>query len=175
MENHQKHFQLARKEIDLADHLLYVTYPVVKDSKFLLSITEHIINASRLALRSFLEFERYYKRIDPYLQKFEMELQIFKETLIPQYNFNEKYYRLLKKLKELDTYNKESVMRFKRGDAYILAKHNYKMKTLKIDIVKLYLKLTKEFIDLIEDTMKKEPRVFNQERPEKPRFSLGFR
>jgi len=154
MEKHEELFAKAKRESDLADHLLYVTYPLVKETKFLLAITEHIIRAAKLALRALLEYERYYKRLEPFPKKFGIEIELFREKPERRYGFDPRYFRLLRRLQELEVYRAESPMMFKRKDKYILTDREYNIKTIDVEKVKKYNNLVKGFIRRVEAILK---------------------
>ncbi|MBD3263097.1 hypothetical protein GF374_01820 [Candidatus Woesearchaeota archaeon] len=153
---HEQLMQIAKKEIEVADHLLYMTYPMIKETKFLLAIAGHIITASRAALQSLLEYERYYKQIEAYPKNFAMEISIYRQKLEEKYKFDPKYYRLLGKLLEVYKYDKNGTMRFRRGNKYILTSHDYDTATLDLNSVKRYSSVTRKFVNDIKAVIKNE-------------------
>jgi len=153
-EKHEQLIQFAKKEIEIGDHLLYMTYPMIKETKFLLAITDHIIKSGRAALQALLEYERFYKRIDAYPKNFALEISIFRQKLEQRYNFDPVYYRLLNKLLEVYKFDKNSTVRFKRGDKYILTSSNYDMTVLDVNSVKRYSSVTRKFIETVRQVIK---------------------
>lgn len=141
--------ELAKKEIEVADHLLYMTYPMIKETKFLLAIIDHVIKAARAALEALLEYERYYKRLEAYTKNFALEISIFRQKLERKYKIDPKFYRLLIKLLEVQKFEQNSAVRFRRGDKYILTSSNYEMTILDLETVKRYSHLTRKFVDLV--------------------------
>src|SRR3972149_4361933 len=127
----------ARKEMSVADHLLYVTYPVVKESKFLLSIASKIATSARLALQALLEYEKMNNSIMDYPQRFDST-----------------FHRLMQRLFEIYQSNKSSVVKFKRGDSYILASKDYTLSVLDYETVKKYANVTKKFISSVDEISK---------------------
>jgi len=150
----------AKKEIGIADHLIYVTYQMVSEIKILMAISEHIISAAHAALESLLEFERHWKRLDAYHQSFALEISIYRNKDIEKrHGFDPKFYRLLQKLLEIRKFDKTSIMRFKRGDRYILSTGDYQMSVLDIDNMKRYKYLTQKFIESVESIIAKQVQV----------------
>lgn len=154
-EKHEELLQFAKKEIEVADHLLYMTYPMVKETKFLLAIIDHIIKSGRAALQALLEYERFYKRIEAYPKNFAMEISIYRQKLESKYEFDHVFYRLLNKLLEVQKFDQNSTVRFKRGDKYILTSSTYEMTTLDENSVKRYSSVTRKFVAQIEKIIKK--------------------
>jgi hypothetical protein len=157
MAKHKELIASARKEIDLADHLLYVTYPLVKETKFLLAITEHVISSAQKALQALLEYEYYYKRARMCPPNFALQISAFRDKIEKRYEFDPTFFRLLKKLLEIHKFEKDSIVRFKRGDKYILTTGEYNHITvLDMDNVKRYLNFTKKFVAKIEPIVMKD-------------------
>ena len=140
----------SKKEIKIADHLLHVTYAMVSEAKILLAVAGHVVNSARFSLEALLEFEKHWKRLDAYHPNFALEISIFRNKEIEKrYSFDPKFYRLLQKLLEIHRFDKEALVRFKRGDKYILANGGYNLSVLDLESLKRYSGLTKKFVENI--------------------------
>jgi len=147
----------AKKEIEIADHMIYVTYKMISEVKILLAVSEHIVKATHAALESLLEFERHWKRLEPYHQNFALEISIYRNKDVEKrYGFDPKFFRLMQKLLEIDKVDKTSIMRFKRGDRYILSTGDYQMSVLDIESLKRYKYLAQRFIESISAIIEKQ-------------------
>lgn len=155
MEVHQFLLSQARKEIAIADHFLFVTFPLTSELKILIAVTEHIITAANSALQALLEFEHAYKRLELFPKNFEAMILIYQEKVAKRYNFNPIYARLLEKLAEVKQFIRACNTRFVRQDKYVFANSEYKTHTLEHDKVKKYCKLTKDFIGDVEKIITK--------------------
>ncbi|MBT3582373.1 hypothetical protein HN924_03620 [Candidatus Woesearchaeota archaeon] len=153
---HKEIMAKARREIDLADHLVYVTMPLTDDTKFMLAIIEHVFNASSSAIESVLEQMRYYKKLEAFPRTFGAMTDIWVRDVQDKHNFERKYAEFLKKVGEMRHAISTSSMRFKRQDKYILTNDVYSLKVLDIDTVKKYLSIAKDFVDKSEDIIKEE-------------------
>ena len=67
MEQFQIERELAKQKIKVADHIISVTYPLVKDPKLLLGVLENIHSALMHCISAILEYDRLFKRIPPFL------------------------------------------------------------------------------------------------------------
>ncbi len=148
---HKELIQQSLKEIALADHLIYVTYPLIREVKFLAAIAEHVTKAAELALKSLLTYEREYKRIEPFADNFAVMIDVFSPDVQRRYNFGPEYMHLLKRLVELKQYNQESTLRFRRKDKYILTTQNYDIHILDLDKVKRFCQATKNFVNKVDE------------------------
>src|SRR3989338_7533747 len=108
---HEELLVAARKEMEVADHLLYVTYPMVKESKFLLSVASKVATSARIALQALLD----------YPPSFVAQMSIYKRELERKHNLDPTFHRLFQRLFEIYQSNKNSLIKFKRGDSYVLA------------------------------------------------------
>jgi len=139
----------AVKEVSTSDHLLYVTYQTIKTPKFLVSISEHIIKAAKLALQALLEYEIAYKRVFTYSNELAPQLDVFKDELYKRHRFHPDHLLLLKKLLKLEKFAKEAVVSFPRENRYYFSNPNMETESIGLDDVKALLKRTKSFIDKV--------------------------
>lgn len=153
---HKKHISKARREIDLADHLVYVTMPLTDDTKFLLAITEHIFTSASSAVEAALEQRRYYKKLEAFPRTFSAMTDIWSREVQDRHNFERKHLDFLKKIQEMKHAVATSSLRFKRQDKYILTSDIYDLKVLDLETIKRYLVIAKDFVDRSEELIGKE-------------------
>jgi len=154
IEKHDEQIFLAKKAIKIADHLTYMTYPLVKDLKIIVSITENIYMAVANAMEAVLQYDRYYKRINPLAENFESRYQVFKEKCAPRYEFDRNDLSLVDELRALIKQHADSNMEFVRSDKLIICSPSFKMKTLDINAIKQYIIKTKKFVMKAEAALK---------------------
>lgn len=147
MEDFQILLEEANKIFNSADHLVYVTYPLVKDIKLLIKITENINNAMFKYMNAILTYERFYKRIGPLPDNFDSRFEIFKIHIAKRYNLDRNHVMMLLELKELVEKHKTSKMEFIRKDKFVICGNHYRvMKTLTLEKVKSYVNNMKPFV-----------------------------
>jgi len=66
MEEFEKNFQTAIKSLKIADHMTYVTYPLVTEQRLLLKIFDEIHKSVINCINTILNYEYLYKRIRIY-------------------------------------------------------------------------------------------------------------
>lgn len=141
--------ELAKKAISsfrTADHLTYVTFPLVNDTKLILTILENINLALINAMNAALEYERYYKRLMPLPENFESRYLIFEDKLINKYNILQKEAQLIRQINYIIESHKESPIEFSRKDKFVICNHSYKMKTITMPEIKEFLTQTRSLI-----------------------------
>ena len=153
---HQQLVAKARREVDLADHLVYVTMPLTEDMKFILAVSEHIYLSASLAVEAMLEQYRYFKKIEAFPRNFIAMVDLWTREVQVKCNFERKYADFLRRVQEVKHAMDTSSMRFKRRDKYILTSDVYDLKVLDLETVKKYLLVAKDFIDKSEEVIKEE-------------------
>lgn len=162
MEKYEISREKAKRNIQIADHMLSVTYPLIKDTKLLLAIIENIFLAMTNAMASVLYFERMYKRIPPFQDTFESKLNIFREKLVHRYNIDKGLVADIQEIKNIILEHKKSRVEFKRKDRFVICSDNYKLRTLGIKDIKNYLAKAKLFIEEMANILKKNEGIFKQ-------------
>lgn len=133
-----------------ADHLAYITYPLVKDNKLMIVILENINNALIKGIEAILYYDRLYKRIPPYPENFHSKLDVFKIKCALRYNFDRSFIILIQDIYELVEQHKKSPMEFIRKDKFVICSYDYKkVNTLNIDKLKSYINEAKPFLEKI--------------------------
>lgn len=156
MEPYAELLAKARKEIEIADHFIHVTFKMISEVKILLAISEHIFSATHAALQALLTYERAFKRIEAYQPNFAVELSIYRNKDVEKrYGFDPKFFRLMQKLMEINKIDKTSILRFKRGNNYILSTGDYEMTVLDIESLKRYRYLSQRFIESVSAIIEK--------------------
>jgi len=133
----------ARKRIDIAHHMMTITYPAVQDSKLLLGILENIFLAQANAMSALLYHERLFKRIPPFQDTFESKLNMLQFKCAKQYDINPEEIKMLQEVKEIIANHKKSPFEFAKKDKFVICSNEYKLDTISPIKVKEYLQKTK--------------------------------
>ena len=141
----------AAHRLSVADHMLTMTYPLVKDPKLLLAVLENLHRSSDAALGAFALEEREHKRI-PFvpLSTFEDRHAAVSRYLAEKPGIPHDLLRALQEMKELLAEHKTSPVEFTRNDQYVMCDEKYRVKTLGLDDLKGYLKRTKGLVSLVQ-------------------------
>ncbi len=156
MENYHELINKAQKEIDSSDHLLFVTYNIVKDSKFVFSVTNQLIDAVKYALEALLEFERKSKLIEPYPKQFNFMVETFKKKVAERREFEEKTLIFLNKLVSMEQTIDSSSLNFRRGDTYVLADEDFGTQSIELQTIKSYFSSAQEFVSKVGDIIEQD-------------------
>jgi len=150
----------ANKAFETADHLTYVTYPLVNDLKLLLHIVDQLNLALSKGMDALLYYDYIYKRISNIPNDFNRKLDIFKNHTSRRYGISRETIVLISDVAEIINKRKEAPMEFSRKDKYVIAYENYRLKTITLDKVKSYLNEGKGFVKKLNEVLEASDRRF---------------
>ena len=145
----------ARKELDSSEHLLFVTFNLVKDSKFVFTVTTQLISSLRLGLEALLEYDRQNKNIEPFPRHFPSMVETFKTKVSERREFDPATTGFLRRMIELEQSLKTSSIHFRREDTYVIADEEYGTKSYDMNTIKSFFSQAQEFIDKVGEIIVK--------------------
>ena len=154
----------ANKTLRLADHMLYVTYPLMKDNKLLIHIVKNIDNSLKSSIDAFIRYDLVYKRIRADPQSFVEKLHIFSKISSQRYGFKQEDFEFIEEVRELIEKHKKSPIEFVRGNKLIITYSNFKTKILTVDSVKDIISKAKPFIVKLNNILKKDELLTRRKR-----------
>jgi len=134
MEEFKITFQQAVKSLQIADHMTYVTFPLVNDKRLLLKIFDEIAKSITNCLQTIIYYENPITKPDiqtihKYAQKYNLSNQQLKEIF---------------QILELNKKHKQSAVEFVRENRIIILSDNLKTQYLDLQAIKQQLLLAKE-------------------------------
>jgi hypothetical protein len=140
---------LAKEKLKQADHMVCVTYPLIKEPKLLLSSLENMYLGVSAAMRALLLFERSRRRVPLFSDSFASQYALFATRVVPQYKLNKKYVQFIAHLKEYLDHHKKAGVEFRHNGSLVIADDDYELKTLTSEVIKEQLAFAKMFISEI--------------------------
>jgi hypothetical protein len=153
--DYKKYREDAKKNIQVADHMLFVTYPLIKDPKLLLAVMENMFLTLTNSMRYLLYYERMFKRVPSFFDTFESKYRLFSEKIIGNYEINEEDLQFLRRIKNILVAHKRSPIEFARRDQFVICSDDYNLEVLGINDIKDYLNKTKKFFYTIDKIIKR--------------------
>jgi len=160
MEQFQEAIQKANQKLKIADHMIFMTYPLVKDSKLLLSIIQNIFLALTSAMSAILYYERIFKKIPSFNDNFDSKFTIFRSKCVDRLNIDKKYVKLISEIKDVIIEHKKSPVEFERNNKFVICSSTYRMRTISIEEIKKYITETKLFIQEANNIVSRNERIF---------------
>jgi len=162
MEKFQELRGEARQRLKNADHLITMTYPMVKDNKLLIAAIENLYQAIELSISSVLNYERLFKRITPFHEEFQSKFNVFSQNVAPRYNIDRSYIKLIQDMSDLVRAHKQSPVEFARKDKFVIASESYELRQLTPQSVKDYVEKSKRFIQDMEIIVSQDEHIFGR-------------
>lgn len=136
----------ANKYFDISDHMLTITYPLVNDTKIILTVVDNLYKALINGIDALISHSYYYKKVSGCPSDVEGKIEMFKQ-LAEKSGFNRESFILIKDLKVLVEHRKDSPMEFSRGGSHVLADRNYRLKMINLNKAKSFVQEAKVFIE----------------------------
>jgi len=153
MEKFLEHIQEAENIIRKIDHLVYVTFPLVKDKRLLLKSITESKRAIVSCINSILQYEYLYRRIRIYKDP-GLNFQTFKNKCSKRYGINENEIKLINHLFEVSKKHEQSSFEFIKQDKIIILSEKLQPETIPIEKTKEFLVLAKDILYKTKNTIK---------------------
>jgi hypothetical protein len=154
VEKYQESLQKSIKSLQIADHMAYVTYPIVKDKRLLLKILDKIYESLIGMINSILQYDYLWKRVQLYKDP-KSNFQVFKEKSGPRCGISSMEISEIIEILAIIEKHKKSPLEFARKDKIVIMSDNLRTSVIDIERVKTYLILTKKTLEKIKLGVKK--------------------
>lgn len=145
MENFLEFLGSADKTIRIADHMTYITFPLIKDRRLLIKIVSEINKSVLDTINAILQYEAYYKRI-PLYKDAAMNFKTFQERCAPRFGITKEELIKILALFSIMEKHKESPLEFVRKDKLVIMSNNAHADTLTVENLKEFLILAKNML-----------------------------
>jgi hypothetical protein len=154
MEKFLENLQSAEKTLQTVDHMVYVTFPLVKDKRLLLKVLQETKNAITNCINSILQYEYLFKRITLYKDP-KSNLRVFIEKCAPRYQITKEEINLIMELFDFIVKHKESPFEFVKDEKVVILSNNLNQKILTLEKTKEFLVLGKDIVRKTKEAMKR--------------------
>lgn len=135
----------AERRVRKSDHILYITFPLIKDKKLLLKVLLELKIAILDCINAILQMEYVSKKIN-LSQDPNVNLRTFQLECAPRFNIDEKEVIGIRKLIELAEKHKKSHFEFVKDDKIIILSENFQQETISLEEIKSFLLLSKDIL-----------------------------
>ena len=152
MEKFFENLEKSEKIIQTADHLLSVTYPLVKDKRLLLKILTEIKNGIESCMNAVLQYEYLYGRVRLSSDS-KLNFKRFLEKCCPRYNISETEVKKIVKLFDIVEKHKVSPFEFVKEDKIVILSDNMNSEIITLEKVKEFLDSSKIVLQKAKNTI----------------------
>lgn len=135
----------AQKHLKTADHMIYITFPLVKDKRILIKVLEEIYYSLSNTIVAVLQYEYKMKRIKMYGDE-KMNIEIFRQRCASRYNIKPEQTEKIMEILRIAEKHRQSPFEFGRSDRFIIMSDNLRVDTVNIDKLKDFLAVSKDII-----------------------------
>jgi len=153
MEKYIENLNKAAVMLQTADHLLYMTYPLVREKRLLLKILNEIYLVILNIVNSILQYEYVHKRINLYKSAQE-NLSVFKNKCAPRFGITEEQVKSIQTIFELAEKHKTSPFEFVRDNKIVIMNNALHTDTITVEKMKEFILLSKEVLRKAETIIK---------------------
>lgn len=150
MEKFLEYLKEAEKIIQTADHLIYMTFPLVNDKRLLLKIITETKTAVANCINSVLQYEYLYKRIK-LSKSSKTNLKTFIEKCAPRYEITEQETEIILELFDIVEKHKQSPFEFMKDNKIVILSENSTQKVISVEKIKEFLFISKNILRKVED------------------------
>ena len=141
----------AKKKIRVADHMLTMTYPLVKDPKLLIAVLENTHASMDASIQAALQHERNKKNIHAYPNSEQGRFNTYQQQIARNYQTPKELLRTIQDVKETIQEHKQSPIEFRRKESFVICDESYKIRTLNEETLKKHIKAAKTLISHIQE------------------------
>lgn len=152
MEKFLEYLEVAEKKIQTVDHMIYVTFPLIKDKRLLLKILSETNLIILNIVNAILQYEYLYKRIE-LTKDARTNLRIFVNYCAPYYKITENELRLILQILDLAEKHKKSPFEFVKEEKVVILSNSLKPEIITLEKSKEFLLMTKSLLKKTRETI----------------------
>ena len=157
MEKYIEYLNESKRKLRIADHLIYMTLPLVQEKRIYISILTEMNNSTISLMNSVLNFEKI--KITKGTQN---NFDVFFTLLIQKYSSNKDDIHCLKELLEISTLHKNSSVEIFDKKKVVILSEYLKSQTLTLEKIKKFDECLKLSIDKVTQIMSNSLQVSNK-------------
>jgi len=152
MEKFFESLERAERSLRIADHMTYVTLPLVKEQRLLLKILEEVFNSVLNTVNSILQYEYFSKRINLYSNAKD-NFEVFRVKLAGKYGISEQQVAKILELFLLAEKHRASPFEFVKHDKIVIMSGSMQIASFDIVKIKEYLLVAKDILSKTRDSL----------------------
>jgi hypothetical protein len=158
MERHVERLVASGKSLQVAEHLLTQTLPLVKETKLLLTVLSHLRDAYLHALCAAVLCENKQRPLVSDMSDYSLMLNLFRVKYSKKYGVDIEMLKYAEEIQELFLSHKKSPVAFTRKETIVICDKDFSQKTLSSDILSKHISHAKLFIQTIASSATYAPR-----------------
>jgi len=143
-ERYYQSLEQAQKAFQIADHMTYITFPLVKEKRLLLKVLSELSSSILNTINAVLQYEYAWKRIQLYSDA-RANFETFRKVILG-YNISPEQLAKLTEILNLAEKHKKSPFEFVKNDKIVIMSDSMQTETLSLEKIKEFILVTKDFL-----------------------------
>lgn len=156
--------EVAEKKIKIADHMLNVTYPLLKEGKLLMSVVDNLFLAYSNTMGSILYYDRMFNKIPSFEDNFDSKFNLFFQKSIKFHDIDNMFIKDMKDLKEIIVEHKKSAVEFTKKDKLVICSDKFETKIITVKDMQSYINKCILFIKEAKAITSENERLFRSSK-----------
>ena len=131
-------FEEIKRTLRNADHMIYITYPVLKENRLLVKVLEEVYSSVKKTVDIIMQHEYENKRIKIY-SDYKINMTIFEQRCAARYYLTQEEITGIRQIMDLFDSHKSSPLEFSRQNKIIIMSDNLKTDSVTVQKLKLML------------------------------------
>jgi hypothetical protein len=150
MEKFHSALESASKTLQTADHLIYITFPLIKDNRLLIKIFSEIYTSVLSVVNAVLQYDYAYKRIMLYSDA-RTNFKNFREKCAPRFGItSEEVVKMIEIFKIMEEH-RQSPMEFVKMDKFVILSDSLQTDVVTIEKLKEYLLVARKILQKVNN------------------------
>ncbi|PIN70642.1 hypothetical protein COV93_00665 [Candidatus Woesearchaeota archaeon CG11_big_fil_rev_8_21_14_0_20_43_8] len=161
MEKFRDNLKAAVRSVSVADHMLTQTYPLIKDEKLLIGVTDKIRESCMKAFQAALDYEHIYNQVPPYHESYGPIIEAFAKYC-KKYKVDKDSLDSARNVGLIIDEHKRCPVEFTRKGQFVICSDDYDLKKVSVRDLSRFISTTKEIITKIQDRIDASERLFRR-------------
>ncbi len=154
MENFLVSLESASRTLKTADHMTYITFPLIKDKRLLIKILSEIYSSVTSTINAVIQYEYFYKRIVLHSDA-AMNFRTFRERCAPRFGISQNDISKIIELFSIIEKHRQSPLEFVRKDKFVIMSNNAHMDIVTVEKLKEFLITAKDMLKKVDSVVHK--------------------
>jgi len=146
MEKFLEYLSEAQKIIRACDHMVYISFPLIKEKKLLLKIVVELQKAVAYSINAILQYEYVFKKIKLYKDA-KANFSTFMNSSSKRFGITNQEMKKIIELFEIVEIHKKSSMEFTRNEKIIILSENMRQQVVSLEKTKEILAISKKILE----------------------------
>lgn len=149
MDKYLEYLQIAEKKIRTIDHIIYVTFPLIKDKRLLLKVLSEMNLIVIGIINAVLQYESFHKNIE-LTKSPSSNLNLFFQKCSLKYEINAEEIRIINHIFDINQEYRKSTIEFMKNDKIVILSEDLTHSIITLEKIKQFLFVIKNILKKVQ-------------------------